>query len=77
MEELLEKIKNVFTKQPTSEAKILSEQVGKVQEEMAVALHNFQNTTEPELVDYYSYSLKAQQVKHAYLLRQLKQVYYN
>ncbi len=70
-----------FRKKPLKQRKfeedILSREVEKVQEELAVTLHNFENTTEPELLDYYTYSYKANQIKHSYLLKKLKEVYYN
>ncbi|OON98131.1 MAG: DUF2508 domain-containing protein [Epulopiscium sp. Nele67-Bin004] len=58
-----------------SEADHLSQEVRKVQEEMAATLHNFENTTEPDLLDYYTYAYKANQIKHDYLLKKLKAVY--
>ncbi|ONI44649.1 DUF2508 domain-containing protein [Candidatus Epulonipiscioides gigas] len=55
----------------------LKQQVGEVQYNLATTLHKFENTTEPALLDYYTYSYKADQIKHGYLLNQLKQLYYN
>ncbi len=54
----------------------LKQELSKVQEEMAATLYNFENTTEPELLDYYTYTYKAKEIKHSYLLRKLKQLYY-
>lgn len=58
------------------EKKMLAYEVGKVQEEMAATLNSFSDVTDPELVDYYTYCYKANEVKHSYLLKKLKQVYY-
>ncbi|OOB76990.1 MAG: DUF2508 domain-containing protein [Epulopiscium sp. Nuni2H_MBin003] len=59
------------------EEDILSREVEKVQDELAATLHNFENTIEPELLDYYTYAYKANQIKHSYLLKKLKEVYYS
>ncbi len=77
MIKLKEFVENKIDIKKKSEAEHLSQEVGKVQEEMAATLHNFENTTEPELLDYYTYSYKAKQIKHDYLLKKLKEVYYN
>ncbi len=71
------KTKSNATHNSEEEAKFLSEEVEKVQEELAATLMKFENTTEPDLVEYYTYTYKATQIKHSYLLRKLKQLYYN
>ena len=58
------------------EQRLLAAEVAKVQEEMAAALSSFSDATEPEVVDYYTYYYKANEVKHSYLLKKLKQIYY-
>lgn len=58
------------------EKKLLAQEVCKVQEEMAAALSSFSDVIEPELMDYYTYCYKAGEVKHSYLLKKLKQIYY-
>lgn len=58
------------------EKKRLADEVTKVQEEMAATLNDFSDVTEPELVDYYTYFYKASQLKHSYLIKKLKQIYY-
>ncbi|MGL4343813.1 MAG: DUF2508 family protein [Cellulosilyticaceae bacterium] len=58
------------------EADILAKEVGIVQDEMAAALSNFSGTTDPELLEYYTYYYKASEVKHSYLLKRLKEIYY-
>ncbi|WP_070000659.1 DUF2508 family protein [Cellulosilyticum sp. I15G10I2] len=59
------------------EKKLLAREVYKVQEEMAAALSCFSDVIEPELVDYYTYCYKANEIKHSYLLKKLKRIYYN
>ncbi len=56
--------------------RILIEEICKLQEEMAATLNQFSDVTEPELVDYYTYYYKANEIKHTYLLKKLKKIYY-
>lgn len=58
------------------EADLLTKEVNQVQNEMAAAMSNFSGTTDPELLEYYTYYYKANEIKHGYLLKKLKQVYY-
>ncbi len=59
------------------EKTMLAQEVFKVQEEMAAALESFSDVIEPELMDYYTYCYKANEIKHSYLLKKLKRIYYN
>ncbi len=64
-------------KEPNKEAKeVLIEEICRLQEEMAATLNQFSDVTEPELVDYYTYYYKANEIKHTYLLKKLKKIYY-
>lgn len=47
-------------------------EIEKTEEELAVAYSNFQNVTEPELIDFYIYQVNAIQMKHQFLLREWK-----
>ncbi|MGL6173792.1 MAG: DUF2508 family protein [Cellulosilyticaceae bacterium] len=58
------------------ETEILTAEINRVQDEMAATLTNFSDTIEPELLEYYTYYYKANQIKHGYLLRKLKKIYY-
>jgi len=58
------------------EKRMLASEVSKVQEEMAATLNSFSDVIEPELVDYYTYCYKASEIKHSYLLKKLKRIYY-
>lgn len=58
------------------ETDLLAREVGLVQDEMAAALSNFSGTTDPELLEYYTYYYKANEIKHGYLLKKLKAIYY-
>ena len=44
----------------------------KAQEELDVAMNNYEFADDPELVDYYTYNIKAAQMKYEYLLRKIK-----
>lgn len=56
---------------------VLSQEINRVQEEMAATLSNFSDTTDPELLEYYTYQYKASEIKHGYLMKKLKKIYYN
>lgn len=58
------------------ETQVLSAEIGRTQDEMAATLVNFSDTTEPELLEYYTYYYKAIEIKHGYLLKKLKKIYY-
>jgi hypothetical protein len=69
----MKKKKNIELEQ---EKRMLASEVSKVQEEMAATLNSFSDVVEPELVDYYTYCYKANEIKHSYLLKKLKKIYY-
>lgn len=54
----------------------LIHEINIVQEEMAATLLQFSNTIEPELLDYYTYCYKANELRHSYLVKKLKSIYY-
>lgn len=58
------------------EAALLAQEVNYLQEEMAATMEHFSAEVDPELVDYYTYYYKAAEIKHGYLLRKLKKIYY-
>ena len=58
------------------EKQMLADEITALHEEMAVTLNNFSDTIEPDLLEYYTYYYKASQIKHGYLLRKLKKLYY-
>ncbi|MGN0482205.1 MAG: YaaL family protein [Lachnospiraceae bacterium] len=51
-------------------------EIEQTQKDLSAAYLNFQDAVEPELIDFYIYQLKANQVKHQFLLRQLKETDY-
>lgn len=71
------KKEQVFLEKQAWEKEVLKEEIYKLQEEMAATLSNFSNTIEPELLEYYTYFYKAIEVKHSYMLKRLKKIYYN
>nr|WP_302598601.1 DUF2508 family protein [uncultured Cellulosilyticum sp.] len=58
------------------EKELLQEELNRAQEEMAAAFNQFQVVVEPDLIDYYTYAYKASMVKHNYLIKKLKKLYY-
>ena len=67
----------IYNEQREEEKRVLADEINALHEEMAATLHNFSNTVEPELLEYYTYYYKASQLKHSYLMRQLKKIYYD
>ena len=57
------------------EKELLQEELNRA-EEMAAAFNQFQVVVEPDLIDYYTYAYKASMVKHNYLIKKLKKLYY-
>jgi len=43
------------------------------QNELEVAVNNYEFANEPELVDYYTYNIKAAQMRYEYLLKKVKE----
>ena len=41
--------------------------------EFETAINNYEFANEPELVDYYTYNIKATQTKYQYLLKKVKE----
>lgn len=58
------------------EIETLAEEVSYLHEEMAATLACFSAEIDPDLVDYYTYYYKAAEIKHGYLLKRLKKIYY-
>ena len=71
------KNQKVYDEQREEEKRLLAEEINALHEEMAATLQNFSDTVEPELLEYYTYCYKASQLKHSYLMRQLKKIYYD
>ena len=51
----------------------LLKNINQTQRDLESAYSNFQNVLEPELIDCYIYQVNAIQMKHQYLIRQLKE----
>lgn len=71
------KEKKLYNEKREEEKRVLADEINALHEEMAVTLHNFSDTVDPELLEYYTYYYKASQLKHSYLMRQLKKIYYD
>lgn len=70
------KEKKIYDEQREEEKRVLAREINELHEEMAATLSNFSDTIEPELLEYYTYYYKASQLKHSYLIKQLKKIYY-
>lgn len=56
-----------------SETKELVKNLKIAQIEFETAVNNYEFANEPELVDYYTYNIKATQTKYQYLLKKVKE----
>ena len=68
--------KKVYDEKREEEKRELARAINELHEEMAATLNHFSDTVEPELLEYYTYYYKASQLKHSYLIKQLKKIYY-
>lgn len=64
-------------KKMTPEERELLREIEEVYKEMHIASSHFNTTIEPDLIEYYIYQYKAAQIKHGYLLRSIKELYYD
>ena len=70
-----EKKRQPVNKELEKEKLIIENEVNKTRQEMAVALNQFEVVTDPELIDYYTYTYKASIAKYGYLMKKLKKLY--
>ena len=52
----------------------VSEEIAKTKSALDTAYSNFENVTEPDLIDCYIYELNAAQMRYRFLLRKLKEI---
>lgn len=52
----------------------LIEEIAKTKSALDTAYSNFENVTEPDLIDCYIYELNAAQMRYRFLLRKLKEI---
>ena len=53
--------------------KTLKETIEICKESLAIAQHNFDNVTEPNLIDFYIYKIQSEQSRYAQLLAEYKE----
>ena len=58
----------------SEEVQSLLVEIDEVKKSIDAARSNFNNVTDPDSIDYYTYILKAYQVRHDMLIRQLKAI---
>lgn len=73
---MMNREKKVYDEKREEEKRELARAINELHEEMAATLNHFSDTVEPELLEYYTYYYKASQLKHSYLIKQLKKIYY-
>lgn len=70
------KIKNIFCTKKVREdpeVKIIMSEIVDLKKLIDAARSNFNNVTDPDSIEYYTYILKAYQVRHDKLIKQLKE----
>lgn len=60
-------------KKTREEKNEIAEILKKAQIDLEIAMSNYEFADEPALVDYYTYNIKAAQMKYEYLLRKAKE----
>lgn len=69
--ELFDKI--LKTKPESTDVLNLLENLKNAQNEFETAINNYEFAIEPELIDYYTYNIKATQTRYQYLLKKAKE----
>lgn len=69
--ELFDKI--LKAKPENTDVSNLLENLKNAQNEFETAINNYEFAIEPELVDYYTYNIKATQTRYQYLLKKAKE----
>lgn len=62
-------------KRMTEEERKLTSEIEEAYLEMATTLNHLNQTTDPELIEYYAYKYKADQLKYGYLIRCMKKIW--
>lgn len=64
------------TRRPKQDPKVtlLLQDLDRTQHDLANAYTNLEYMTDPDLIDYYIYQVKAVQMRHKFLLSQVKQL---
>lgn len=65
---------NIFPKKKTSKYDSIVCDIEKTKIAMESAYSNFENVSDPDLIDSYIYELNAMQKRYAFLLRQAKEL---
>ncbi|MBQ7667806.1 MAG: DUF2508 family protein [Clostridia bacterium] len=63
-----------FSEKEKTEKEVLLENLKVAQVELDTAINNYDFAKEPELVDYYTYNIKAAQMRYEYLLKKVKKI---
>lgn len=64
-------------KRKTPDERQLIKEIDEAYREMTTTFNHFECATDPQLIEYYTYKYKADQIKYGYLIRCMKEVYNN
>ncbi|MBC5686217.1 DUF2508 family protein [Roseburia sp. AM51-8] len=62
------------TKKTDPQVRLLLDDLTQTQHDLANAYSNLEYMTDPDLIDYYIYQVKAVQMRHKFLLTKVKQL---
>ena len=62
------------TQETDPQVRLLLDDLTQTQNDLANAYSNLEYMTDPDLIDYYIYQLKAVQMRHKFLLTKVKQL---
>lgn len=74
------KIQRAITKKEktkTPDERKLKKEIDEAYREMTTTFSHFESATDPQLIEYYTYKYKADQIKYGYLIRCMKGIYRN
>lgn len=64
-------------KRMTPDERKLIGEIDEAYRKMTTTFSHFECATDPELIEYYTYKYKADQIRYGYLIRCMKKIYYN
>lgn len=64
-------------KRMTPEERKLISEIDEAYREMTTTFNHFEYATDPQLIEYYIYKYKADQIRYGYLIRCMKKLYHS
>lgn len=64
-------------KRMTPDERKLVTEIAEAYREMTTTFSHFECATDPQLIEYYTYKFKADQIRYGYLIRCMKKIYHD